>query len=1691
MAIDFQPESGGGVDFVAEEFDPSQIKLDPYQLSRLNGSYNASLAGGTGRMDIFGPETSDATLALYHQLPADVADVSRGAVADIAAGIGGKTEYAGNAPAAIKNIFDPEHRESLPIDSTLRDAAIEEAYRGEGTGDATMARTSQIVSGMLPQLAMGNLPGAGGRLLMGAFTGQALLQAPELYRELGEEMGKPESEQDPDKIAQLKAAAIGNAVMVGAGAHSASGAAPKIALTKGDALHLGARELAHMVDTAPLPETSPAPIRQLGVRLDENPLSHPDVAPLVDQSFKELRGEHVFTPGERSAVDLIGLQDSPIQLMPDRNVTGREGGLLDSDPVRGLKYRTPEENVDSLRSAENIRLEQAGGKPATDRPAPELSGIDLKSMEDIIRKRVGRQGMEEALSNPSKVKAELLNEVTGASRKKVPLSAAELTIFNEIWDREVSKYSKPGEQPPPGQPQQPPPVTPVPEPGPNKPIISPEDTQPVGTSGRRVVTDKWASNITNKLGDKKTWNDIYDQVSKGDVALTNTAEAIGLALRSEGAAALPKLREAMAVKEAVLKEWKEKFNSDDPEVQNEAIRKIASSQFFSEVIESATRNQKTEQFYSNVKTPPIEIPKGDTSFNKIEQIKDFLEKRDAQAPAPIEKPLEVESVTPLDPASGIKLSATDSLINKLEGLKFNVENAGRLYSLPHPDAITAIGKGVWDTAVDVAIAGIKAGRAAGNAIDEAISYMKKNAKNLDEQKARNNLNYVLQQESGTGIPVTPKGNPPASPGVANAQPAAAGGANVPPATPPPNAPMGGQGGNVPAGGGLADIYKIFEPAPKASTSIGEKLSGAVESIRTGFSSKFRPIDKLAEDIAKAYGSPSQKGVAGIFEQIKGSSGKAEADVYRFDQEVSKPIKGLEKDFNAYMFLRRSLDRLKQDAATGESRRKVGNYTEQDLNLKLNTLSQKLGPDLAKFQDAADLYQKHMDQALKLQVDSGRMSPAVYNAIKSGNQFYAPFKVMKYIEESSRPPGTGKSIDTAAEYTKAMEGIEDPNFKLGDMLGAARQSLALSRILADKNNSMRKLTDLSGFDSQGMFIKRLGKNDAVPSGMGEIHSFEGGDRVRYAANPDVVDAVQIYGDAGNSLISQVLSKTSIPFRAGATALNIPFQISNLLADQPRAALVSKYGVRGVSDLVRYPMDFAQALVSAIGGNVFGIKNKLFMDFLDSGAAGTTVQEHLTPNGLRFMEPSNISKSKQLAKTVLNTIPDFATAIEHTSKIMGVQRAMRFEGVQSGEQLARQIPAAITEIRRFSGSPDFGRQGKWTEQARLNLLYMFLNARIQGATADLGRLVGNDGAGTAGKTWGRLLAAVGVPTVYAYMVNQSSENAEDYAKRPAQEKANYWLIPKDKYITNEAGEKIRDYWRIPKRESSKWVANMIESALQFGEKRDPASFGKFAQNMVEDISPVNIQGDTFQERTESIAASLNPLLKAPLEAATGRDMYRHKDIVPDAQKKASPENQYTDRTSEVFKKLATAMPDVAPEVFRSPLMLENMTKNLTAGLFTQFFPKKPVEGRTALENNPLLQRFQALPYTDSTEFEDKMSRLERGSADSQLERYRAANALLEANKGKDIQSIAKDLVSKHGPDEKLLERVVDLWVADKRGINTQERRVLALPVEQRAQYIVDELSAASPEKKAQLLQDYASKRILTESVAEKMIERGFRP
>lgn len=976
----------------------------------------------------------------------------------------------------------------------------------------------------------------------------------------------------------------------------------------------------------------------------------------------------------------------------------------------------------------------------------------------------------------------------------------------------------------------------------------------------------------------------------------------------------------------------------------------------------------------------------------------------------------------------IPVDDTDAIEKYLESkIDPKLDESGTVFSGVNPN-----------TVLRAALSFYRAGKPAVDAINEAVEFAKRSGK-VNEPALRAFL--------AAGMPAAPPNRrTPAAPGPAPARPLK----------------------------GLAEADEVFKPVKKPS---GLSARRGIEAVRTGLLSKYRPVSELEESVNQAAGRPKPKqDLAAFFEMLKGSSGQAELDVMRFDEAMAPHLRGIDpKDFNRYMLAKRVVDRLTADP----SAKQVSDWTIADAQNVLSELNSRLTPEQQRrIEDAGTMYNAHMDEALQRQVTTGRMSQATYDAIRKANEFYAPFKVMtKLVDMETKPQGYGRQVDTQAELTKAITGIHDPDFRLGDMMAAGRQQIAMSRILAEKSLRMTRLAELATHDPNGTFIRKLAPDEQPKRGKADVAVMENGKAVHYEVDPRVAEAVKASGRVTGDIVSKVLGLAGQGMRAGATTFNVVFQGVNLLsADQPRMAMVSKLGVRNPADLYRYPIDFLHAAWSSATGNklVPGAEpTKLYRDFLESGAAGATVQSYLTPDALTYRPTSS---AREVVKTILGTPARFANAIEETTKVMGLKRALRISGSTSGEELARRAPELITEVRRYAGSPDFGRSGQWTEAARLNLLFMFFNARVQGSAADMSRLLGHDGAGTTAATWAKLTTAVGIPTLLAWAYNHRDEYRADYEKLSDNEKRNYWLIPKDKFITNERGEKVRDYWRIPKRETAKLVSNIIETGMQWSMDKDPESLSKFSASALEDLAPVNISGRNMEERAESVISSTNPLIKSGVEFGTGRNTYTHNPLMSDTMKQAPPEDQFTPRTQEAFRKLAGWMPDWAPNFARSPIKLENLTQNLTAGLFTQFMPTKAIEGREGIETWRMLRRFQTQGYTDNPKFREELETLKTQSAHVSVTRERKAQEIVKESGG-DFRSALQSAIKEFGRDRNGIERVIELVRQNKAGVSIEDRKLIALAPPERAQYLANHIADMNQAQSRQYLAQMRQKRVLS--------------
>lgn len=905
---------------------------------------------------------------------------------------------------------------------------------------------------------------------------------------------------------------------------------------------------------------------------------------------------------------------------------------------------------------------------------------------------------------------------------------------------------------------------------------------------------------------------------------------------------------------------------------------------------------------------------------------------------------------------------------------------------------------------------------------------------------------------------------------------------------------------------LAKVRKTFTPEPTELTKEQKMLTTPGARLVQAFQNVFRPLSEVEKNLV---GRGDNLLLGDAASLVAGSVGKAEAALYPLQQAQKDLIPDVSKEtLNDYLFLRRVIDRLSTDPVN----RDVAGYDTHQSRMGLDAIRKQLGDDaFVKLEQFARVVQASADEDLKLMVRSGRMSQQNYDEIKAMNEFYAPFFVMEYFtQQDGALQGMGKALDTAQPLTKAIKGIKDEDFKLIDIMSGFQINKMRAQVLADKNVIMRRMADLSRLDTEHRFMKDLGSSieakysGEMPKGWETVNYMENGVQKKLAVLPEVAAAVKGMDTIRADAFMTTLAAFAGPLRAGATGLNLGFQIVNVFKDAARLGIMSKYGIeKNPVDFFQFVGDLFVGAIHSWRSNLLGDKSQLYLDFLKSGAARSTMAANLTPDALaRAMQQGDEQLAARLIKAPLRSFitgtEKMGNAIEETIKLAGFRRGVRAEGLGklSGKAYDDALERIAYEIRNYAGSPDFSKHG--THGRSLNVLFMFANARIQGSAADLRRLIGQTGTKERNQAAVRLAAGVGAGTTYLWYLNNQPENVEDYNKRSLSERNSYFLFPRytetgdPMYYINEEGQKIREYYRFPKFEVVGMMANVLESALNYSAKKDPKGIIETGKVALENLSPIPITGRNFLERVQSVASGLNPVFKAPLELATNTSFYQHRDIVKQRLQNVRPEEQYLETTPKAFIDVAQAMPEAAPDFLRSPLYLKNLTENFTGSLLTQFM-RPQLEGRSSATTNPLVARFFSSPIVDEQETWDEINKYKTEQSTASLLRERAINEYLKNSAGytpaQRMQSLAQILAS--DPENNAVAMYNALRDRSV-GVTDVDRSVRSLQPQFRAQFIENKAQKMqTPQERDAFYLDMVRKGLINKETAEEIIKMRAAP
>jgi hypothetical protein len=492
-------------------------------------------------------------------------------------------------------------------------------------------------------------------------------------------------------------------------------------------------------------------------------------------------------------------------------------GPLTSDKYRREIIIQADDLLNTFKQAQQRNAERgAGGKMAPGEPAiegavpgfaktaedklagrdvpeiapgiPEIApGTPLKAVEDIIRDKLRRKDIKEAvgvlLQVPIETSGKIIDNVLRIKEKSVPLSAGELTIFNELWDATLEKMgAKVSNIPVLGKDdviEAPPQAT-----AEEIPTLEPDEVieAPAGPAEGFKVVPGAEPNITMLEGVEFEVNperllstppaikraDGTIVVGDGHAKLKEQLKPLLKAgEKLTGGYVSSKTGEFLSLTEVVraIEEEKagdaagaaKKFAVNSPEVKA-AVEETPSVQVLKRQVakaeadmlsreqdhKAAQRDQKDlsrnapnySEYVRRTKTAKTSM---ESAKSNVEQAQSKLDAERARK-APFVR-IELNKAAQPSAAAAAKKSKVDAVVDKLQSLKTPLLPG--LGSTPFPQ----IARAVWNTAIDIAIAAVKAGGSVTSGINAAIAHLKKNASGYDEVAVRDHLSMIVRGEA--------------------------------------------------------------------------------------------------------------------------------------------------------------------------------------------------------------------------------------------------------------------------------------------------------------------------------------------------------------------------------------------------------------------------------------------------------------------------------------------------------------------------------------------------------------------------------------------------------------------------------------------------------------------------------------------------------------------------------------------------------------------------------------------------------------------------------------------------------------------------------------------------------------------------------------------------------------------------------
>jgi hypothetical protein len=794
------------------------------------------------------------------------------------------------------------------------------------------------------------------------------------------------------------------------------------------------------------------------------------------------------------------------------------------------------------------------------------------------------------------------------------------------------------------------------------------------------------------------------------------------------------------------------------------------------------------------------------------------------------------------------------------------------------------------------------------------------------------------------------------------------------------------------------------------------------------------------------------------------------------RRILRPIEkaGLTKDLSKWMLNERHME-LAARPDIGPTYKLPGGQTIADVQAQHAQMQSALGPEkVALLQRHAGQLRYFSNNLLTTLRDSGVLGEGQYQAILDSNLHYAPLQRMAYIskEISNMPRGARSFNVSKQDVVREVKGSEK---EILDPLQGFIRNAYKAVSLAERNKVSLKMADLSSMPEYAGIVKS--SRVTVPTrsggqrvrhlkpgeGEGKFSVFRNGVKEEYIAPSAVTDAMKGMGEREIDALTKFAGLTNSAIRLGSTTMYAPFLARNALRDYQTATLraPAAWGKVGFT-----PIDWLKGWAGSFK------RDEDFHRYMESGAgfSGFFERAKSVPSQLKNLTESGAWK---VGKTVLNPLELMRILSEdiELAPRLGVFKKAIAKGMSEEEAafLAREVTV------------DFSKMG--SKMRKLNLWIPFLNARTQGAVNTFKSL-----GQQPGKSAFVIGAMVGVPTVSTY-VHNVTEFPDIWDDILPQVKDNYFV-----YIYGDKRDKSgnpQQVVKIPKGDVGRYFGNPLENFMEYMRGRDHKSISQLAIGSASDVSPIEFARGGKLSGWTVASSSLPPTLKAAvIEPFANKNLFTQRQIVPRGMERAKPSEQYRAGTPEWLVSAGSFL-NISPEI------LGNAVESQFGGVGRQLVKRTATDSLTGeiLERTGVAEAGRQFSGAKggakrARSFEARDVELERQATQRVIAKRKAEILFNQLGSLRPTQrwEWMQSKINSGELDAESMTQFITTIKGASLGLDAYERALASDPAESRARLIKKEMDGLPPDQRADLLDRWIQKKIITKDVAKEIMRLG---